>query len=323
MPDSGFVITGYTESYPPYEPAALVIRLNSSGNVLWAKKYAEPVFGFRNGNDILITGDGFLCYFDEVDFFYLVSMDWNGEVKWSKKYSFMGGGIDYYNEKTLSLLKTSDGNYAFVHGFHWSSDIIKVDTAGNLLFAHAIQMAPVEILESPEGGFVIGGNGPMWGVKTMELLEPQIGIIKMDSLGFSDNCVWETYNSSPVLSPLTDSAVSISVSPALAAASGKATITAQDLNYAPGCVDQGSGTSTPVESFLLFPNPTESSIEVTTPAQMKSYQLYDALGRLLLESPITNTSFTINLENFSNGLYILSINDGSKFYLNKVVKAGQ
>ena len=63
------------------------------------------------------------------------------------------------------------------------------------------------------------------------------------------------------------------------------------------------------------PNPTRDIVQLRingTINKNMSYLIADLNGKILLKSPISNAIHSINLGNFSNGVYIIKINEGEK-----------
>ncbi|MFN3968580.1 peptide-N-glycosidase F-related protein [Flavobacterium sp.] len=88
---------------------------------------------------------------------------------------------------------------------------------------------------------------------------------------------------------------------------------------------QGENTVLGVESFTqldfdYYPNPTKDNITVTANSIIKSIQLCDMQGRVLL-TQITDTSqATIDVSNYSNGIYFLKVDSISGEKTKKIVK---
>ena len=63
------------------------------------------------------------------------------------------------------------------------------------------------------------------------------------------------------------------------------------------------------ESFIIYPNPTNNIITINSPPEkIKSYYLYNLSGKLLREKhQINDHLFKIDLQKFSNGIYLLKL----------------
>lgn len=76
-------------------------------------------------------------------------------------------------------------------------------------------------------------------------------------------------------------------------------------------------------NFSIFPNPAHRSTTIIVNAENVktcSLSIYNLNGQLIKSDPMeTNTYHTINLTEFKNGLYLISIKVGNKIYRNKLV----
>ena len=93
-------------------------------------------------------------------------------------------------------------------------------------------------------------------------------------------------------------------------------------------VDEGQDTPTGIEplerienKFTIYPNPSKGQYKLKM-NQTAEYQLnvYDSLGRLLMNRKSNNTLETINLTGYSTGIYILNILSGKNNYTQKLFK---
>jgi hypothetical protein len=109
-PDNGFILVG-THRRPGYtDNDAFIMKLDESGNVLWAKRVGED----KNDSfaSVIMTSDGgFLAcgvtesYSTSKDGF-LVKFDADGEVEWSRKYG------DTFPESFNNVIETDNYYYA-------------------------------------------------------------------------------------------------------------------------------------------------------------------------------------------------------------------
>jgi hypothetical protein len=82
--------------------------------------------------------------------------------------------------------------------------------------------------------------------------------------------------------------------------------------------------------FELFPNPTESTIEITfAPVgthpnyyNNAKIRVYTPDGRKIAERAIDGgwSKFTLNTHNYANGMYILTISSGARHYQQSFIK---
>jgi hypothetical protein len=160
----------------------LLLNLDSTGNVTWAKK-----FGSNNYDDPISftrTYDGGFAFIGRtmgfgvaMTDFYLVRLDSLGNVLWSR--TFGAGGQEYGR----NIVETNDNGLLMIgetgsFGSNWRGLIIKVDSVGNLLWSKTYDnggyMELDNCMKMPDGNIVISN------VSTPSIL-------KIDSIG---NILW-------------------------------------------------------------------------------------------------------------------------------------
>ncbi|MEA3446863.1 MAG: C10 family peptidase [Bacteroidota bacterium] len=72
-------------------------------------------------------------------------------------------------------------------------------------------------------------------------------------------------------------------------------------------------------SFTVYPNPTEGTVRLTGIKEKTSVKLYNITGRLLTEKEVYNDC-TLDLSNFSTGIYLIELNNQSHREVIKVEK---
>lgn len=74
------------------------------------------------------------------------------------------------------------------------------------------------------------------------------------------------------------------------------------------------------DSVKVYPNPTQSKININSNFNIKSVELYDVQGRILEKSFENNTSTTLNLSERQSGIYFVKITSEKGSKVEKVVK---
>jgi hypothetical protein len=66
-----------------------------------------------------------------------------------------------------------------------------------------------------------------------------------------------------------------------------------------------------LSSLLVYPNPTSSEVKITlTQNQLgKTFKLHDNIGREKMTGVFNSTQYTLHLESFEPGIYLLKIAD--------------
>ena len=186
--DGGYIVAGYTLSFGGNGDNCLVVKLDSSGVVSWAKTYGGPTFDWEWAYSIQQTSDGgyivagFTDSFTTNGDFFVIKLNSDGVVSWAKTYD--GNNIDL----AYSIQQTSDGGY-IVAGYTYSfspSDydalVIKLNSDGTVSWAKMYGGSGDEIAysiqQTSDGGYIVAGYTTPFGVDDVDFL-----VIKLNSDG--------------------------------------------------------------------------------------------------------------------------------------------
>jgi len=138
--DGGYIITGETLSFGAGSYDVFVIKLDSSGNLSWAKTIGgtkeDDGYSIQQTSDggYVITGETFSFGAGERDVF-VIKLDSSGNLSWAKT---IGGAS---SDSSFSIQQTSDGGY-IITGYTNSFNsfgvgtpdvfVIKLDSSGNI-----------------------------------------------------------------------------------------------------------------------------------------------------------------------------------------------
>jgi len=200
--DGGFIVSGETESATPNYPNAVLFKLTSDGIVSWSLKNNVAAQQTSTGGDIIVENNGFIWSLYP---YYIVKTDFSGNVIWSKNYSFA-----QFDDPTLpvpTLTKVSDGGYLILYGMNmYQANLVKSIPLA-FLCGTGINTDYPGCYRISRSWIIALGNGPIFGVIMADIMNPQIGIIKMDSVGNSVSCVFENwtgvYNDTVLMVPVT------------------------------------------------------------------------------------------------------------------------
>ncbi len=211
-PDGGFAVCGTTYTWTGSASTSsndyYVIKLDSSGTLLWHNKIVNPSPGNfypDYARSIINTADGGYMVVGEAAQpkgggftwdYYAVKLNGNGTMQWSSFYGGIGSSSSNNDEFAESVVQTSDGGYDIVGtsaSFGQVQDIylIKIDGNGNQLMTKVIGIANLNevgksIVKTPDGGFAIAG----YKYKYLANGAPdEIFFIKTDS-NFTTTCCW-------------------------------------------------------------------------------------------------------------------------------------
>jgi hypothetical protein len=217
--DGGYVVAGRTGSFGAGGWDFYVVKLDSSGNVVWTKtiggSLTDVAFSIIQSSDggYVVTGwtESFGAGSADI---YVVKLDSTGNVIWTKT---IGGSL---TDVVYSIIQSSDGGYV-VAGYTQSfgaggADIyvVKLDSSGNVVWTKTIGGSYFDwvfsIIQSSDGGYVVAGGTTSFGAGYDDIY-----VVKMDANGnvcFSQNIT--NYSvSSNVGSFSSPSTVAISQSP--------------------------------------------------------------------------------------------------------------
>jgi len=182
----GYIVAGYTYSFGAGSNDCLVIKLNSSGSITWAKTYggsnhdeALSIYKTLDGGYIVA---GHTYSFGKGDYdFLVVKFNATGSATWAKTYGGTKGDFAY------SIQQTSDGGYIVV-GYTASFGagsydplIIKLTSLGAVTWAktyggtnsdHAYSIREIS------GGYIVAGDTYSFGAGHNDFL-----VIKLNSSG--------------------------------------------------------------------------------------------------------------------------------------------
>jgi hypothetical protein len=185
--DGGYVVAGWTSSFITGGYDMFVVKLDSSGNVQWAKTiggsnsdYAWSITQSSDGGYVVA---GRTSSFGAGDWdIYVVKLDSSGNVQWTK--TIGGSGLDEAN----SIIQSSDGGYVIAGGTGsfgaGGSDfyVVKLDGLGNVIWTKTIGGifgdGANSIIQSSDGGYAVAGETWSFGAGY-----PDFYVVKLDSSG--------------------------------------------------------------------------------------------------------------------------------------------
>jgi hypothetical protein len=192
--DGGYVVAGGTSSFGAGYRDIYVVKLDSAGNVQWAKtigrSYLDEAYSIIQSSDggYVVAGWtwGFGAGYGDM---YVVKLDSSGNVIWTKT---IGGSN---SDAAYSIIQSSDGGYV-VAGYTESFGagyrdiyVVKLDSAGNVQWAKTIGGSSDDeaysIIQSSDGSYVVAGYTESFGAGGADFY-----VVKMDANGdvcFSQN----------------------------------------------------------------------------------------------------------------------------------------
>jgi hypothetical protein len=325
--NGGYILAGYTNSFGAGGDDFYMLRLNGNGGVVWSKTFGgiEDEFGY--GNNIGELGDGGFIIVGSTTTFgsgqtdiYLVKMDGNGNLLWSKTYG--GASYDY----GYAVQQTYDGGFIVsgsTHSFSGSNDVylLKTDNFGNLLWSKTFGGYTSDfgyaVERTDDGGYVVAGYTNSFGAGSSDIY-----VIKTDANGNS-GC----YQNNPatlVTTPLTivnspatlvDTGCTVTIPPFIAGSGGIETVvcfTTTDVFS----IDNAKGP------ISIFPNPSNGIFTIQSNNNVSKIEIVNMLGEIVKEQMINSGEMELDLSAQPKGIYFVRCyNDGKIIGTQKLIIA--
>jgi hypothetical protein len=327
-----------------YDDISIIIKLNSSGVVLWEKYFGGSLY--ENAKHIIQTEDeGFVfvgeAYSSDGDLTgnygcsdcWVVKLNSDGIIIWQK--NFGGSSYDYAD----CIIQNTDGSY-IMSGYTYSNDfnvvgnhgeidawIIKLSSTGNLVWQKCYGGSEYDkarcIVNKSNSGYIFSGstNSNDGNVSGLHGLT-DFWIVEIDNIG---EIVWqkclggslEDYSFQIENTSLTESVI-IGVS-----ASNDFNVTGNngDKDFWVVEIDTEVGLNeiTISDSTTIYPNPAKENITIQSSEKIYRVEILNSIGQRIYNE-IHNKAFVeININRFEQGVYIFRIEYGSTVINKKVI----
>jgi len=323
-PDGGFTLFGSCKSGSSnYITKPFLLKLSPSGDFEWAKSFVFQ--NVQNGEaiDMVVVEGGLGLLTSLEDYATLIKTDFDGNFIWGRK-SDAYLGIEIYSNSYPKLNITSDGGFIFTV----EMGCVKLDSYGNYQWDQFIELYSLEVIEIEDGGYLVCGNGPLLVIDKLGTSNPQIGIIKTDSVGNSSECVWGGWggnivNIVPDIQPISINFLQTIDSifcPAIA-------VIDTAIYVDPGCVAFIGGVNeNPSEPLKLsiYPNPSEGIFQVGINKQdisgFASLVIFNILGEKVFKTTDLGIfGSVIDLRAQPGGVYFVRCQMGEVVLSEKIV----
>lgn len=282
--DSGYIITGGTESFGAGGADIYLIKTNSTGDTLWTRTYGG--INEDAGSDLVQTPDtgmvvtGLTTVNNSDKQIYLFKIDINGNFKWDK---ILGIGIE--DDIGHSIVQLPSGYFGLLGYSYYSRDFLFYLTNGE---GWVLKGATLGLLNEDEGfdlalvsdsEFFFVGSTNSGGAGMFDVLT-----YRVNASGITDQTNW------------------VSVVDTLASQVPLSAVMSADLNKMAGNV--------------VFPNPCSSDCSFRIDFDREDFpvyvKIYDVIGKEVLQSDrIFETEFKIDLSPFTNNIYYFVIHDSN------------
>jgi len=72
--------------------------------------------------------------------------------------------------------------------------------------------------------------------------------------------------------------------------------------------------------YAIYPNPTYDRITITSKNELKEIELMDVSGKVIRTIKCSSDSETVDLQDLSNGLYLLRCKTATGTFIEKIIK---
>lgn len=307
-PDSGFMVCGTYQALNPYiVENVFFMKLSSNGDVIWAKSPILTTSSHNSAMDLMVLDDGLLILGANYSGMNLIRIDASGMFMWGKQTNMHSGMQQIPPSHKIN--KTTDNCYIFAGG----NGMMKTDSLGNFIWGQDLFLNSIAAVEMFDGGYLALGNGPLLGVKLTDTDNPQVGIIKTDSLGNSSDCVFQSNSSSNDLFLEMETISFIESTEEGMLSFNYPTITDPIISIDSGCVAMTGAVHEHQSNILeitTFPNPTTGLFQINVDSKeinnFQSLKVFNMMGEIVYETKSPSVFRTgINLHSPANGIYLV------------------
>jgi hypothetical protein len=314
--DSGFVITGNSNTNASNDYNIFLTKLDKNGHVFWFHKFIAP--GSDAGYDVYETSDsGFIIACGTSSFgqgIVLIKTDSLGNLIWSRTY----GSID--DEYGHSVLQVNDDSIA-VFGYSDSNGnrsgyLIKTDSQGSVgtnssrIYHHGTGSS---IGLTSDSGFIMTGNYYV-----------DARLIKTDKYGNS-GC------NEAIVNTIVDTAIFSQLNPVLQIYSVPQAVSSANVSYFDftSLIQNTLCSSVGIESkfvseisaVTISPNPANTKLTIASSTiSINHLKIFNALGEKILQIDIPSRIFKIDVSHFDAGIYFLLMETDEETQIDKFVK---
>jgi hypothetical protein len=314
-PDSGFMVAGYYSDYPPFASSAVLLKLDSNGDTMWTKGYLGLSSEVNCMTDVVCLQDGYVFCGQFSNQLGMAKVDTSGSIEWFRKYDlYLSTSLNEIHSR-LKMISNNRFMIATVPEMFSYGQLMVADSNGTQLINHDIFMIMSSAIETADNGFMIAGNGPIYGVKSGNefLINNHFSLMKTDSAANSTDCNYDrgllttttTLTSVSLSSTLSDLGSFVNVHPV---------VSNVVLDTSAGCVTfLGGSEEMGNNSFTIFPNPSSGEFTIRFDQPQNNAEcfidIYNPLGECIYKSSfVKQNDISINLNGFQSGLYFISIN---------------
>lgn len=293
-----------------------VARVRANGSLHWARRFVSGPWLFPV--DVKSTPEDSLWIMSKIPDGQnnknpaIIKTDSLGQVAWGKQYTYTGydltpAGCITTRDKGLVIFGTISSTLTTPHSY-----LMKVDAQGNLLWTVSTPSILIKsIAETPSGGIAYVATDIMGNNELIMGRKDPAGRNACDTTPLPFTVV-----------PLTVTWQPDSSAAAFSAAAVVLTYTVYSYNFADSALCNNTiGISEPTAADLITiaPNPAGDHIRISGLQGQNTIKLYNSRGQLCMNQVTRSEEQWIDLSQFAEGLYFVSIENGQQRITRKVI----
>jgi hypothetical protein len=190
--DDGYIVAGKTQNQAFYNrDEALVLKLDESGNKVWAKTFdgtlgitIKSIQQTTDGGYITVGTNHIKPAYEDYPCILILKLDESGNKVWVKSFKSTG------DVTTTSIQQTTDGGYIAAGYTREDFIILKLDGTGNKVWAKTLACSSFScsassVQQTNDGGYIVTGG--ITGYQDIDFDCFDVIVLKLDSAG---NEVW-------------------------------------------------------------------------------------------------------------------------------------
>ncbi len=304
--DTNFILTGFIEDSDPFESFAFLTKLTPNGNIHWSKTYRVDSTEHCIGYDVYVSDDGYLIGSITSHDLLLIKTDFSGNVNWAYQYDIYS--FNALNMPVVRIRRTEDDGFVLLAPDY----LIKVDESGDLIWATEMIMYVSDVFEAQDNGFMVIGNGPVYGVKSPIINYSHIGLIKTDNFGFNDAyCVmpdpWVSVEERFIISQeivFDTNYVEANTYTTDFQISDIDLLVEEECVTFLGSIKDGNSENQPA----VFPNPSSGIFSIVASAGIINHvTIFNSTGKMISRKDCDSEKLIIDLSNNLAGIYLIQI----------------